>query len=251
MDTWSRRRRRGLPACRLRTISWWRRTTISTSLLRSLGEPATSRTIRHSSYTRATSTDRPPTRRTPDGTNPPINGKRSMVYVPFRIVLTRFRAPRADAFAERWVHTVRTECLDGTLVLRQRHLERVLREYVADYNARRRTAASTSERRTRRRVLQLRSPICGYPTTRRPRRAHTRAQPGRMTQIRGLCPSCSPGRCPGCGLEAGGGHPLSCVFVPSTSITCRSVLSSPARISIRRGLASGATGIWIVSTPCS
>ncbi len=90
-----------------------------------------------------------------------------------------------------------------------------------------------------------------YPTTRRPGRAHTRVQPGRMTQIRGLCPSCSRGRCPGCGLEAGGGHPLSCVFVPSTSITCRSVLSSPARISIRRGLASGATGIWIVSTPCS
>ena len=75
--------------------------------------------------------------------------------------------------------------------------------------------------------------------------------PSRMTQIRGLCPSCSPGRCPDCALEAGGGHPLSCVFVPSTSITCRSVLSSPARISIRRGLASGATGIWIVSTPCS
>jgi hypothetical protein len=46
-------------------------------------------------------------------------------------------------------------------------------------------------------------------------------------------------------------HSLSCVFVPSTSITCRSVLPSPARISIRRGLASGATGIWIVSTPCS
>jgi hypothetical protein len=46
-------------------------------------------------------------------------------------------------------------------------------------------------------------------------------------------------------------HSLSCVFVPSTSIICRSAPPSPARISIRRGLASGATGIWIVSTPCS
>jgi hypothetical protein len=46
-------------------------------------------------------------------------------------------------------------------------------------------------------------------------------------------------------------QPLSSVFVPSTSIICRSVPPSPARISIRRGLASGATGIWIVSTPCS
>jgi hypothetical protein len=52
-------------------------------------------------------------------------------------------------------------------------------------------------------------------------------------------------------LKARERHSLSCVFVPSTSITCRSVLPSPARISIRRGLASGATGIWIVSTPCS
>jgi putative transposase len=53
------------------------------------------------------------------------------------IVLTPFRAPRANASAERWVRTVRTECLDWTLVLGRRHLERVLREYVAHYNARR------------------------------------------------------------------------------------------------------------------
>jgi putative transposase len=53
------------------------------------------------------------------------------------IVLTPFRAPKANAFAERWVRTVRTECLDWTLILGRRHLERVLREYVAHYNARR------------------------------------------------------------------------------------------------------------------
>ncbi len=53
------------------------------------------------------------------------------------IVLTPFRAPAANAFAERWVRTVRTECLDWTLILGRRHLERVLREYVAHYNARR------------------------------------------------------------------------------------------------------------------
>lgn len=53
------------------------------------------------------------------------------------IVLTPFRAPRANASAERWVRTVRTERLDWTLVLGRRHLERVLREYVAHYNARR------------------------------------------------------------------------------------------------------------------
>jgi transposase InsO family protein len=50
------------------------------------------------------------------------------------IVRTPIRAPRANAFAERWVRTVRTECLDWMLVLGRRHLERVLRTYVAHYN---------------------------------------------------------------------------------------------------------------------
>jgi putative transposase len=50
------------------------------------------------------------------------------------IILTPFRAPRANAFAERWVRTVRRECLDWTLVFGRRHLEHVLREYVAHYN---------------------------------------------------------------------------------------------------------------------
>ena len=44
------------------------------------------------------------------------------------------RAPRANAFAERWVRTVRTECLDWTLVRGRPHLERVLRTYTAHYN---------------------------------------------------------------------------------------------------------------------
>jgi putative transposase len=52
-------------------------------------------------------------------------------------VLIPVRAPRANAFAERWVRTVRRECLDWTLVLGRPHLERVLREYVAHYNAKR------------------------------------------------------------------------------------------------------------------
>ncbi len=50
------------------------------------------------------------------------------------IVKTPIRAPRANAYAERWVRTVRTECLDWMLVLGRRHLGRVLRAYAAHYN---------------------------------------------------------------------------------------------------------------------
>jgi len=45
------------------------------------------------------------------------------------------RAPRANAYAERWVRTVRAECLDWTLVWNQRQLHRVLTEYLRHYNS--------------------------------------------------------------------------------------------------------------------
>jgi putative transposase len=44
------------------------------------------------------------------------------------------RAPKANAFAERWVRTVRTECLDWLLIWNRRHLEQVLAAYVEHYN---------------------------------------------------------------------------------------------------------------------
>jgi putative transposase len=44
------------------------------------------------------------------------------------------RAPKGNAFAERWVRTVRTECLDWLLIWNRRHLERVLTVYVEHYN---------------------------------------------------------------------------------------------------------------------
>jgi len=51
------------------------------------------------------------------------------------VIHTPIRVPRANAFAERWVRTVRTECLDWTLVRGRRHPERVLRTYTKHYNA--------------------------------------------------------------------------------------------------------------------
>lgn len=53
------------------------------------------------------------------------------------IIRTPYRAPNANAFAERWVRTVREECLDHLLILSERHLRRVLSEYVQYYNHRR------------------------------------------------------------------------------------------------------------------
>ena len=53
------------------------------------------------------------------------------------IIRTPIRAPKANAFAERWVGTARRGCLDHLLILGRRHLERVLREFAGHYNAER------------------------------------------------------------------------------------------------------------------
>jgi putative transposase len=51
-----------------------------------------------------------------------------------KVIQTPIRAPQANAYAERFVCTVRVECLDWLLILGRRHLERVLRVYLAHYN---------------------------------------------------------------------------------------------------------------------
>ncbi len=51
-----------------------------------------------------------------------------------QIITTPVQAPSAGAFAERWVRTVREECLDWMLIWGRRHLERVLDEYVRHDN---------------------------------------------------------------------------------------------------------------------
>jgi putative transposase len=54
-----------------------------------------------------------------------------------QILLTPFRTPNANAYAERFVRTIRSECLDHLLVVNERHLERILRSYARHYNNRR------------------------------------------------------------------------------------------------------------------
>ena len=54
-----------------------------------------------------------------------------------RIVRTPVRAPSANAIAERFIGTLRRECLDHLLITGSRHLAVVLQEYVAHYNTHR------------------------------------------------------------------------------------------------------------------
>lgn len=49
-------------------------------------------------------------------------------------IRTPVKAPRANALAERWVRSARTECLDHLFLVNERHLQRVLEEYVAYFN---------------------------------------------------------------------------------------------------------------------
>ena len=62
------------------------------------------------------------------------------------------RSPRANAYAERFVLTARTEVTDRMLIFGQRHLLTVLAQYQAHYNGRRPTAAA-----------QLHPPRPGHP----------------------------------------------------------------------------------------
>ncbi len=60
------------------------------------------------------------------------SGEGKVVRTPIRAL-----APKANAYAERWVQTVRAECLDWTLVLGRRHLLRLLHTDVRHYNQQR------------------------------------------------------------------------------------------------------------------
>jgi putative transposase len=51
-----------------------------------------------------------------------------------RVLRTPVRAPRANAYVERWVGTVRREVLDRMLILGRRQLVTVLAEYADHYN---------------------------------------------------------------------------------------------------------------------
>jgi len=53
------------------------------------------------------------------------------------VIRTPIQTPKANAYAERWVQTVRADCLDWALVLGRRHLLWSLRGYVRHYDQQR------------------------------------------------------------------------------------------------------------------
>ena len=51
-----------------------------------------------------------------------------------RVILTPVQAPNANAYAERVIETIRAECIDWSLILGRRHLDRTLRTHATHYN---------------------------------------------------------------------------------------------------------------------
>ena len=82
-----------------------------------------------------------------------------------RILRSPVRAPNANAIAERWVRTVRSECTDRLLIVNERHLRRVLDRYVSHYNQHR-----------PHRGLAMHAP--------HPRRSATSSTPATLTRVR-------------------------------------------------------------------
>ncbi len=58
----------------------------------------------------------------------------SVANLGVRVIKTPVRAPKANAFCERLIGTLRRECLDFLIPLSERHLKRIVHEYVNHYN---------------------------------------------------------------------------------------------------------------------
>ncbi len=97
------------------------------------------------------------------------------------IIRTPIRAPKANAIAEHFVRTARSECLDWLLILNRKHLERVLPVFIDHYNAHRPHRAlnlappdASAAQANNRRAIRL------HPSPRSTRRSTPRIPPRSM-----------------------------------------------------------------------
>ena len=59
---------------------------------------------------------------------------RTLEAMGLTVLRTPVRAPQANAFCERVIGTIRRECLDFIITMNERHLRKILREWVTHYN---------------------------------------------------------------------------------------------------------------------
>lgn len=118
-------------------------------------------------------------------------------------VKTPVRAPRANAFAERFVRTIRTDCLDHLLIFSRSHLQAVVAEYLRHYNKARPhrslnldqpipqpVTATNSGPITRHDVrgAALRTSTASLPEQSRPAQSPTRPESSQSTRLDGSVP---------------------------------------------------------------
>jgi Integrase core domain len=99
-----------------------------------------------------------------------------------RIVKTPVRAPKANAFAERFVGTVRRECLDWLLILNRRHLGHTLDVFLDHYNTHRPLVESRPASGDGASAARLRHVTRSEPT-RPSRRTHPRIPLRRLNRL--------------------------------------------------------------------
>jgi hypothetical protein len=92
-----------------------------------------------------------------------------------KVVKTPIRAPKANAFAERWVGSVRRECLDHVLIFGRRHLQRVSRRVHRALQPGE-TASGTRSSSSRSHFFRRRGRWFAGPSARHSRRAHPRVR---------------------------------------------------------------------------
>jgi transposase InsO family protein len=65
------------------------------------------------------------------------DGRRGLRDAGIRVVLIPKRAPNANAYAERFVRSIKEECLDRLIPLGEQHFRRAVAEYVEHYHGER------------------------------------------------------------------------------------------------------------------